>query len=43
MWWDSVVERVWKDIEGNKQEMMSTEKFGRYKRDVEARTDRREG
>ena len=40
--WDSVVEKVWKDIGGNEEEMMSAEKFGRYKAEVEERTERRE-
>ena len=32
---ESVVEKVWKDIGGNQEEMMSAEKFGRYKPEVE--------
>ena len=32
--WDSVVEKVWKDVGGNQEEMLSTEKFGGYKTKV---------
>ena len=39
--WDSVVEKVWKDIRGNQEDMMSAEKFWRYKTDVEERIERR--
>ena len=35
--WDSVVEKVWKDIEGNQEEVMSAGKFGKYKAEVEER------
>ena len=40
--WDSVVEKVWKDIGGNQEEMMSAEKFGRSKAEVDERVERRE-
>ena len=33
--WDSVVEKTWKYTGGNREEMMSAEKFGRYKAEVE--------
>ena len=39
--WDSVVEKIWKDIGGNQEEMMSAEKFGRYKTEGEARIERK--
>ena len=32
--WDSVVEKVWKDIGGDQEEVMSVDKFGRFKKDV---------
>ena len=32
--WDSVVEKVWKDIGGNQEEILSIEKFGGYKAEV---------
>ena len=35
---DSVVEKVWKDIGGNLEELMSAEKFGKYKAEVVERT-----
>ena len=35
IWWDSAVEKVWKDIGGNQGDMMSADKFGRYKAGVE--------
>ena len=40
--WDSVVEKVWKDIGGNQEEMMSAEKFGRNKAEVEERIEKKE-
>ena len=40
--WDSVVEKVWKGTGGNKEEVMSVEKFGRYKAEAEERIERRE-
>ena len=43
MRWDSVVEKVWKVIGGNREGMVSAEKFGRYKtEEVETRTEIRE-
>ena len=32
--WDSVVEKVWKDIGGHQEEMLSIEKFAGYKTEV---------
>ena len=32
--WDSVVEKVWKDIEGNQEEILSVEKCAGYKTEV---------
>ena len=29
--WDSIVEKVWKGIEGNQEEVTSVDKFGRQK------------
>ena len=39
--WDSVVEKVWKDI-GNQKEMLAIEKFSGYKTEVKERLERRE-
>ena len=39
--WDSVVEKVWKDIRESPEERMSAEKFGRYKADIESRIKRK--
>ena len=40
--WDDVVEKVWKDIGRKQEDLMSAEKFGRYKADVEEIIERRE-
>ena len=32
--WDGVVEKLWKGIGGNHEEVMSAGKFGRYKAEV---------
>ena len=32
--WDSAVEKVWKDIEGNQEEILSVEKCAGYKTEV---------
>ena len=40
--WDSVVEKVWKDIGGNQEEVMSAGKFLKYKAEVEEMIERRE-
>ena len=40
--WDSVVEKVWKNIGGNQEDLMSAGKFGKYKAQVEERIGRRE-
>ena len=29
--WDSVIEKIWKNIGGNQEEILSVEKFGGYK------------
>ena len=39
--WDSVVEKVWKDVGGN-QEILCIEKFGGYKTEVKERIETRE-
>ena len=40
--WDSVVEKVWKDIGGNQEGILSIEKFGGYKRGAKERKEIRE-
>ena len=40
--WDSVVEKVWKDIGGHQEEMLSIEKFAGYKTEIKERMDARE-
>ena len=40
--WDSVVEKVWKNKEGNQKEVVSAGKYGRYKAEVEDRMEKRE-
>ena len=40
--WDRVVEKVWKDIGVNQEDVMSAGKFGRYKAEVEEMIERRE-
>ena len=35
--WDSVVDKVWKDIGRSQEEMLSVEKFGGYKTEVKER------
>ena len=35
--WDSVVEKLWKDIGGYQEEILSIEKFAGYKTEVEER------
>ena len=37
--WDSVVEKVWKDMGGNQEEILSIEKFGGYKAEVKERIE----
>ena len=32
--WDNVVEKIWKDVGGDQEEVLSTEKFGGYKTEV---------
>ena len=33
--WDNVVEKIWKDLGGDQEEVLSTEKFGGYKIEAE--------
>ena len=40
--WDSVVEKVWKDVGGNQEEMVTIEKFGGYKTRAKEGIERRE-
>ena len=40
--WESLREKAWKDIGGNREEMMSAERFRRYKTEVEENIERRE-
>ena len=40
--WDSVVEKIWKDIGGNPEYLMSAGRFGRYKAEAEERIEIRE-
>ena len=40
--WDSVVEKVWKVIPGNQEEILSIEKFAGYKTEVKERIETRE-
>ena len=40
--WDSIVEKVWKDVRGNHEYGMSVEKFGRYKTGLEERIQTRQ-
>ena len=35
--WDIVVEKIWKDVAGDQEEVLSTEKFGGYKTEVKRR------
>ena len=32
--WDNVVEKIWKDLRGDQEEVLSIEKFGGYKTEV---------
>ena len=34
--WDSVVEKIWKDLGGDQEEVLSIEKFGGRKPEVKA-------
>ena len=40
--WYNVVEKIWKDIGGDQEEKLSTEKFGGYKTEVKEKTEERE-
>ena len=40
--WDSVVEKVWKDIGGNQEEILSIEKFVGYNTEVKEKIEIRE-
>ena len=42
IWWDSVVENVWKDTGGSQEETLSIEKFGGYKTELKERVHIRE-
>ena len=42
IWWDSVVEKAWKDIGGNQEEMLSIEKFAGYKTEFKEKIEIRE-
>ena len=35
--WDNVVEKIWKDLGGNQEEVLSEDKFGGYKTEVKER------
>ena len=37
--WDSVVEKVWKDLGGNQEEILSIEEFGGFKTKVNERIE----
>ena len=39
--WDSVVEKIWKDLGRGQEKVMSAGKFGRYKAEVEEIIERR--
>ena len=39
--WENVVDKVWKHIGGNQEEMVSAGKFGRHETEVEERIERR--
>ena len=40
--WNTVVEKVWKDIEGNQENVLSIERFGGHKTEVNVK-DRNKG
>ena len=40
--WDNVVKKIWRDLGGDQEEVMSIEQFGRYKTEVKERRDERE-
>ena len=40
--WDNVVKKTWKDIGGDQEEVLSTEKFGGYKTEAKERIEERE-
>ena len=40
--WDGVVEKVWKEIGGNQEEILSINKFGGCKAEVKERIETRE-
>ena len=39
--WDDVVEKIWKDLGGNQEEVLFTEKFGGYKTKVKEKTEKK--
>ena len=41
--WDSVVEKVWRGIGGNQEDMQSINKFGGYKTEVKERIEQAKG
>ena len=40
--WDNVVEKIWKDLGGDQEEVLSTDNFGGYKTEVEDIVEERE-
>ena len=40
--WDNVVEKIWKDLGGDQEEVLSIDKFGGYKTEQEGRIEERE-
>ena len=40
--WDNVVEKIWKDLGRDQEEVLSIEKFGGYKTEVKGRIEERE-
>lgn len=41
IWWDTVVEKVWKDIGRKQAEILSAEMFGKYKAEVKTYIEKR--
>ena len=42
MRWDNLVEKIWKDLGGHREEVLFIEKFGGYKTEVKKTTEERE-
>ena len=40
--WDKVVDNIWKDLEGDQEEVLSIEKFGGYKTELKERIEEKE-